>query len=316
MNKKQMLSLLLLTLCCAVSACASAPKPGNGTQSATSVAEKKEMPVVYYSKTLTPDSIKKVYAKVNQDITGQVAVKFHRDDKYTETQEGVAWLKALQQSIPHSTLVETTFGGGQKEAAEMQARFKGQGLDFAPVDVLNAEGAVVWPIKGGRLLKEAQVAKNLANYDSLVIYAPFRGQAYPGYGAALTNVGVGLQDGKGLVHGSPLNKAPEFFERMAEAGKAVTDHFGKHISYVTVLNAVVVNCECNMQGTQPVTLGVLASKDIVAIDRAALDIIFAQKQHQGHDLTKKEGTLLGLYQLEYMTKLGMGRQDYKLVEVE
>ena len=272
--------------------------------------------VVYYSKKLTPESIKKVYARANKDITGKVALKFHRDDKYTETPEGIALLKALQQSIPNSTLVETSFGGGRAEEQEMLARFKGQGIDFCNIDVLNADGGVAWPIKNGRLLKEAQVAKNLGNYDSLVVYAPFRGQAYPGYGGALTNVGVGLQDGKGLVHGPVLNKEPDFFERMAEAAKVITDHFGSHITYVTALNQVVVNCECNMNGTEPVTLGVLASKDIVAIDKAALDLVFQQKQHAGHDLQKKVGTRLGLYQLEFMRKLGMGNINYKLVDVD
>jgi len=313
MFSKSVKILGLLALCCCASACAtSAPAAPAGKQKA---AAAQTTSVVYYSKSLTPESVQKIYAKVSQDITGKVALKFHRDDKYTETPQGVALLKALQQKIPQSALVETTFGGGQEEAAQMQERFKSQGLNFCPIDVLNADGAVAWPIKGGRLLKTAQVAKNLANYDALVIYAPFRGQAYPGYGGALTNMGIGLQDGKGLVHGSPLNKEPAFFERMAEAGKAITDHFGPHLTYVTVLNQVVVNCPCNMQGTEPVTLGVLASKDPVAIDKAALDIIFKQKQHQGHDLTQKTGTLLGLYQLEYMTKLGMGSQNYQLVEI-
>jgi hypothetical protein len=316
-------ALLLLAGCCFFCACAgpaSQTTPpavaAKGSAASPVSGAEKEKPVVYYSKQLTPESVKQVYTRVQQDITGKVALKFHRDDQYIETLEGVSLLKALQQSIPGSTLVETTYGGGAKEAGEMRERFKSLGLDFAPIDILNEEGGTAWPVKGGRLLQEAQVAKNLANYDALVIYAPFRGQAYPGYGAALTNVGVGLQDGKGLVHGSPLNKEPAFFERMAEAGKAVTDHFGSHMAYVTVLNKVVVNCECNKQGTAPVTLGVLASKDMAAIDKAALDIIFSQKQHQGHDLTKKEGTLLGLYQLEFLTKLGVGSTSYKLVEVD
>ena len=71
-----------------------------------------------------------------------------------------------------------------------------------------------------------------------------------------------------------------------------------------------------MNGTEPVTLGVLASKDIVAIDKAALDLVFQQKQHAGHDLQKKVGTRLGLYQLEFMRKLGMGNINYKLVDVD
>ena len=321
MTGKKWQVLLLFCFSCSLCACGGTPQkasqaaPAKEVTTGSAAQTQNNIPTVYYSKKLTPESIKKVYAKAGQDITGKVAIKFHRDDKYTETPQGVALLKALQESIPNSTLVETTFGGGQKEATEMQARFKGQGLDFCKIDVLNADGAVTWPIKGGRLLKEAKVAKNLANYDSLVVYAPFRGDAYPGYGAALTNIGVGLQDGKGLVHGPTLNKEPDFFERMAEAGKAVTDHFGSHLTYVTALNGVVASCD-GVDKSEPVTLGVLASKDIVAVDRAALDIVFAQKQYQGHDLTKKTGTLLGLYQLEFMHKLGMGSLQYRLVDVD
>lgn len=316
MKSKRICCYMVFCLCVIFSGCGSSVAKSEPATAPLATPTKQNQAIVYYSKNLTPESIKKVYARVNKGITGKVAIKFHRDDQYTETPQGVALMKALQEDIPQSALVETTYGGGPSEAKSMEERFKGQGLNFCNIDVLNADGGLSWPIKGGRLLKNAQVAKNLANYNSLVVYAPFRGQAYPGYGAALTNIGVGLQDGKGLVHGSPLNKDSEFFERMAEAGKAVTDHFAGHIAYVTALNNVVINCECNMQGTKPVTLGVLASDDIVAIDKAALDMVFGQKEHQGHDMSKKAGTLLGLYQLEFMTKLGMGSTNYKLVDVD
>ena len=271
--------------------------------------------IVYYTQDMSPASIKKLYAKVNKNITGRVAIKFHRNHHYTETPEGVQLMKGLCESIPGGTLVETTFGGGAKEGKEMQERFQKQGLTFAPIDVLNVDGGVAWPIPGGRLLKEAQVAKNLANYDSLVIYAPYRGDAYPGHGGALTNLGVGLQDGKGLVHGSPLNKKPEFFERMAEAGKAVITHFDNKIAYINVLENVVVECECYPKGSQPVNLGIMASLDPVAIDKAAMDLVLAKTKHKQHSETRT-GITLGLYQLENMEKLGMGNPKYKLVEVK
>ena len=272
--------------------------------------------IVYYTQDMSPAGIQRLYAKVNKNISDRVAIKFHRNHHYTETPQGVQLMQGLCTSIPNGTLVETTFGGGAKEGKEMQERFRKQGLTFAPIDVLNVDGAVTWPVPGGRLLKEAQVAKNLANYDSLVIYAPYRGDAYPGHGGALTNLGVGLQDGKNLVHGSPLNKKPEFFERMAEAGKAVTSHFGKKIAYLNVLDNVIVKCECYPKGSAPVNLGIMASEDPVAIDKAAMDLVLAKTQHKEHNKANRTGIMLALYQLEYMEKLGMGTQKYKLVEVK
>ncbi|MDO4179535.1 MAG: DUF362 domain-containing protein [Phascolarctobacterium sp.] len=308
------LSLMLFGIFGAGCAAEKKEAPATKPQAQAETNKKVEPVKVYYSKNISPEAVKKVYARVKANIDGKVAIKFHRNDPYTESADKVALFKALQEEIPNSTLVETTFGGGQKEAKEMQERFKNQGLIFAPIDVLNADGGVEWESPGARLLKHPKVAKNLANYNSLVIYAPFRGTAYPGYGAALSNIGVGLQDGKGLVHGPQLNKNPDFFERMAEAANAITSRFDKKIAYVTLLSDVAIDCECRTK--EKVNLGVIASTDIVAVDRAAFDLLFNQPQHKGHDLNVKIGTRLGLYQQEYMKKLNMGTDKYVLVDVD
>lgn len=107
-------------------------------------------------------------------------------------------------------------------------------------------------------------------------------------------------------------------ERMVEGGKAVTDHFGPRITYINVLRNISVDCDCS--GTSAATpttpdLGILASTDILAIDQASVDIIYALPERQRGDMVERIESRSGLRQLAYMKELGMGENAYEIVTV-
>ena len=108
-------------------------------------------------------------------------------------------------------------------------------------------------------------------------------------------------------------------ERMTESAKAVVDHFGEHICFVNVLRNMSVSCDCEGVAAEPVVtpnIGILASRDILAIDQASVDLVYALKEDERHALVERMETRHGLRQLTYMKELGMGNDRYHLIDID
>lgn len=107
-------------------------------------------------------------------------------------------------------------------------------------------------------------------------------------------------------------------ERMVEGGKAITNHFWQHITYINVLRNMSVDCDCaGLGAAAPTTpdLGIIASTDILAVDQASVDMVYALPEAQRRDLVERIESRSGLRQLEYMKLQGMGNNQYELITV-
>ena len=108
-------------------------------------------------------------------------------------------------------------------------------------------------------------------------------------------------------------------ERMTESAKAVANHFGEHISYVNVMRNMSVSCDCEGTAAEPVVtpnVGILASLDILAIDQASVDLVYAMKEEDRHALVERIESRHGLRQLTYMKELEMGNDRYHLIDID
>lgn len=97
------------------------------------------------------------------------------------------------------------------------------------------------PFTPGVHFTEVAVGKNLLSYDSLCVYTHFKGHTSGGFGGSLKNIAIGCaseQVGKRQTHGEGWPKGPLFLERMVEAGKGISAHFGPHITYINVLKNI------------------------------------------------------------------------------
>ena len=113
------------------------------------------------------------------------------------------------------------------------------------------------------------------------------------------------------------NTSSEFLNtKITEYAHAVTSRKKNKMFYVTFLNNITRLCDCvNIHGEHLVPdIGILFSKDIVAIDRASIDLV---NKKVGKNLFKE---LYPNIQWEniffYAEKLSMGSSDYELVEVK
>ena len=193
---------------------------------------------------------------------------------------------------------------------------------------MDENGTAVLPVKNGKWFTEMHVGKNLLNYDSLFVLTHFKGHVQGGFGGSDKNIGIGCADGrigKAMIHTTPGSTnqwdiaKEEFMERMTESSKAVVDHFGKNIAFVNVMRNMSVSCDCEGTAAEPVVtpnVGILASLDILAIDQASVDLIYAMKESDRKALVTRMETRHGLRQLTYMKELGMGNDKYKLIDID
>lgn len=291
---------------------------------------------VYFTKDISVESLLKLYAKVNKNLTGKVAIKLHSGEPKGPNLLPIEFIKALQPRVPNSTIVEcNVLYPGPRQATEgHRETLKTNGFDFCAVDIMDADGDAMLPIPGmrkfldtkqslytpGTHLTEIAVGKSLLNYDSLLVYTHFKGHTMGGFGGSLKNIAIGCGSGKGgklQVHGKQWQRGNEFLERMVEAGKGITSRFGTRIAYINILKNLSVDCDCDGRGAKPTCgdIGMLASTDILAIDKASVDLVYAQPEAQRHDLVERIESRGGKRQLEYMKILGMGNDQYELIAV-
>lgn len=324
----KLLKLLgLTTVALLISACAGATPAKEQPKAEKPNVLVGKKAAVYYTKDLSAQGLKKLYAMVNKDITGKVAIKLHTGEPNGPYILPRSWVKELQASIPQSTIVETNvlYGSPRQKTETHREVLKTNGWTFCPVDIMDAEGTKMLPIKGGKHLKEISVGSHMLNYDSMLVLTHFKGHTMGGFGGSLKNIGIGCADGKigktQVHHGGGTNweGGERFMERMVESAKGTIDHFGPHITYINVLRCMSVDCDC--AGTTAAApklpdLGILASKDILALDKVSVDLALAQPKEQSGALKERIESRKGLRQLTYMQELGMGNPNYELVEVK
>ena len=229
-------------------------------------------------------------------------------------------IKELQKNIKNSTIVETnTYYGGPRATTEgHRSTLKINGWTFCPVDIMDENGAVMLPVKGGKHFKEMSMGKNIMNYDSMVVYTHFKGHTMGGFGGSIKNgkIGKKMQHEK---NGSQWGRnGEEFMEAMVEAAKAATDHFGKKITFINVMKNMSVDCDCaGTSAAKPTApdIGIVASTNIVAADQAAIDMVFALK-NRSSDLQERIKSRHGLRQLSYGDEIGLGTTKYRLIDLD
>jgi uncharacterized Fe-S center protein len=297
-----------------------------GIGSAVAAGENKSQ--VFFTKDISVNGLLKIYSKINQETTGKIGIKLHTGEPNGPNILPREMVKALQQNIPNSSLVETNtlYIGKRYTTADHRETLKINGWDFCPVDIMDEDGAVMIPVKGGKHFKEMSVGKHMLDYDSMLVLTHFKGHAMGGFGGSLKNIAIGCADGpigKKMVHAAPDNenydlwlKGEPFQENMVESAKATIDHFGKRIVYINILRNMSVDCDCAGVRAAPVKardLGILASTDILAVDQASIDMVYKLPEAELHDLKERIESRKGLRQLSYMKEMKMGNDQYELI---
>ena len=287
--------------------------------------------IVYFTRDLSAEGLRKLYARINQHITGKIAVKLHTGEPHGPNIIPRPWVKSLiANDIPGAKIIETNsyYEGDRYTTPQHRETLKINGWDFANVDIIDELSTALLPVTGGKWFTEMSVGSNLLNYDSLLVLTHFKGHVQGGFGGSNKNIGIGCADGrigKAWIHTTPgqpnqwdIDKE-EFMERITESTKATVDHFGKNIAYINVLRNMSVSCDCEGVAAEPVVtpnIGILASLDILAVASASVDLVYALPENFHHDLVERIESRHGHRQLSYMKELGMGNDRYVMIDTD
>ncbi len=288
--------------------------------------------VVYFTRDLSPEGLKKVYEKVNAHIQGKVGVKLHTGEPHGPNiipREWVRELLAAEPELQNAVIVETnTYYEGDRYTTEQHRNtLEINGWTFCPVDIMDEDGTVCLPIEGGKWMKEMSCGSHMTGYDSLLVLTHFKGHTMGGFGGSNKNIGIGCADGrlgKKWIHsreggGMWSIDEEELMERITESTKATIDFFGKNITYVNVMRNMSVSCDCEGVDAEPVVtpnVGILASTDILALDQACVDLVYAMREDENHALVERIETRHGHRQLSCMKEMDMGNDRYILIDLD
>ena len=256
-----------------------------------------EKATVYFTPEITTESLLRIYEKVCAPLQGRIAIKLHTGEPHGPNILPRDMVRALQARIPKSSIVECNvlYPSPRQTTEGHRETLRTNGWTFCPVD-----------------------------YDSMLVLTHFKGHVMGGFGGSLKNIAIGCasgKTGKAQLHSDGTNLwagGPLFMERMVEGGKAITTHFKGHMAYINVLRRMSVDCDCaGASAAEPTApdIGILASTDLLAVDQASVDMVYALPEQQRRDLVERIESRSGLRQLEYMETLGMGHARYDLVSL-
>lgn len=291
---------------------------------------------VYFTKEITPEALVRIYKALGKEAKGRVAVKISTGEAGGHNYLKPELIRNLVDEVG-GTIVEcnTAYAGSRNTSAAHWKTIRQHGFDkIAKVDIMDEHGDMRIPVKDTTHIKYDIVGASLANYDFMVNLAHFKGHAMGGFGGVLKNqsIGVASSAGKTYIHTAGKVQSPDelwnnlpaqdyFLESMAAAAQAVADYFKGNILYINVMNNLSVDCDCDSSPDEPKLkdMGIMASLDPVALDKACLDMVFNHKSTEGDDakpLIERINRQHGTHIVDYAEKIGLGSTAYVVVDID
>ncbi len=317
---------LLMLATFPISSCANEPAMADDDETGRSV--------VYFTRDISPESLVKIYNALGKKAEGRVAVKISTGESANSNQLSPDLIKDLVQGV-NGTLVEcnTAYGGSRSTTALHRQAIAERGYnDIATVDIMDEDGYLDIPVSDTNYLQFDRVGSHLANYDFLINLAHFKGHTMGGFGGVLKNqsIGVASRSGKAYIHSCGVSTTSmwgntkgqdAFLESMAAAAQAVHNYMKGNVVYIDVMNNLSVDCDCDGNPATPEMkdIGVLASLDPVALDKACLDLVFNHESTAGDNssaLIQRINRQHGTHIVDYAEEIGLGTRAYQLIDLD
>ena len=289
---------------------------------------------VYFSSILTPERVIDLYKSVGKELKGNIAVKVHSGEEGNQNYLRPEFLKPMIEYV-HGTVVEcnTAYPGARNTSEKHKRLFEKHGwYKYFPVDLMDEnDDDLVLDIPNGKIIKKDYVGSHLKNYDSVLVLVHFKGHPMGGYGGAIKQLSIGFASsrGKAYIHsgGTTLDQnvlwehvAPQndFLEAMADAASAVHNMFKDRIVYIAMLCNMSVDCDCCEVAEDPCIkdIGIAASTDPVALDKACIDLVKKSNDPGLPHFLERVTSRNGEHTIEAANELGFGSVDYELINID
>ena len=288
---------------------------------------------VFFSSEITAEKVVELFHAALNDLPGgilpgKVAVKLHSGEPGNQNFLKPEFWQPIVNDV-HGTVVEcnTAYDGGRNTTEKHRETIEKHGWSkHFTVDIMDAEGPdAELLIPNGKRIKKVQVGKNMLNYDSMLLLSHFKGHPMGGFGGALKQLSIGCASsyGKAYIHGAGepekiwTGDHDSFLESMADAAEAVVRHFNGNMVFINVMKNMSVDCDCCSVAEDPcmADIGILASLDPIAVDRACLDLVYASDDPGRDHLLERIESRNGAHTVDAAAELGFGSKEYELVKL-
>ena len=289
---------------------------------------------VYLIREITAENLVKLYDALNIKLEGNVAVKLHSGEAGNQNYLRPEFVKNIIEHV-NGTVVEcnTAYNGARNTTEKHMKLIEDHGWSKKfKCEILDAEGPdLELPINNGKVIAKNYVGKGIENYDSMLVLSHFKGHPMGGYGGAIKQLSIGCASsaGKAWIHTAGVtadvatvwkNSAEQvkFLEAMADAATSVAKMFENKIAYLNIMCNMSVDCDCCGVAEDPCMqdIGMLASLDPVAIDKACVDLV-ANSNDSGKDhLMERINSRQGTHTIDVAEEIGLGTQEYELIEIK
>lgn len=288
---------------------------------------------VFFSSEITAEKVVELFHEALNDLPGgilpgKVAVKLHSGEPGNQNFLKPEFWRPVVNDV-HGTVVEcnTAYDGGRNTTEKHRETMEKHGWSkHFTVDIMDAEGPdAELLIPNGKRIKKVQVGKNMLNYGSMLVLSHFKGHPMGGFGGALKQLSIGCASsyGKAYIHGAGepekiwTGDHDSFLESMADAAEAVVRHFNGNMVFINVMKNMSVDCDCCSVAEDPcmADIGILASLDPIAIDRACLDLVYASDDPGRDHLLERIESRNGAHTIDAATELGFGSKEYELIKL-
>lgn len=288
---------------------------------------------VFFSSEITVEKVVELFHAASNYLPGgilpgKVAVKLHSGEPGNQNFLKPEFWQPIVNDV-HGTVVEcnTAYDGGRNTTEKHRETMEKHGWSkHFTVDIMDAEGPdAELLIPNGKRIKKVQVGKNMLNYDSMLVLSHFKGHPMGGFGGALKQLSIGCASsyGKAYIHGAGepekiwTGDHGSFLESMADAAEAVVRHFNGNMVFINVMKNMSVDCDCCSVAEDPcmADIGILASLDPIAVDRACLDLVYASDDPGRDHLLERIESRNGAHTIDAAAELGFGSKDYELIKL-
>jgi len=293
-----------------------------------------EKPKVFFTKNITPENIVEIFKKLEKPLNGKVGIKVHSGEKGNKNFLKPEFFKPIVEHL-NGTIVECNCAyAGERNSTEKHRALmdEHEWTKYFTVDILDAEEPdIKLDIPNGIAIKKNYIGKNSKNYDSILVISHFTGHQMGGYVGALKQLSIGFGSTRGKAHQHSAGVTSDqtrcwqnvcsdklFRECMADAASSVVQFYKGNMAFINVMKNISIDCDCNGEAAEPcmADIGILASTDPVALDKACLDKIYNSEDPGKMKLIERIEKLYGNHIIDAAVELKIGEKEYDIVEFE
>ena len=292
---------------------------------------------VYFTKIISPEKIVELYEKLNIKLTEPIGLKIHTGEKNGPYYLRPSFLKDIY-NYTNGTFIECNVAyKGSRYTTELHKdllKYNGWNQYRALIMDESEENDIALKVNNPHIISENIVGENLNNFNSCLVLSHFKGHGMGGFGGALKQLGIGFASraGKTYIHTAGKTKdykelwskvatQLDFTAAMADAASTIVNYFKNKggIAYINVLANISKSCDCTgIRAAEPRirNIGILASIDPVAIDKACYDLIAKENNPGSQEWIKQSESKFGLNTLNKAVEHELGSLEYNLIDID